>query len=137
MAEEHLIDDVSKAFELGSKYLAFGSQLKIRALYSGDHYWLVRWGAIPVGLLLGNIPFLIRKQDGLIVHELPFAEYHSDWELLMDAEKYGLEFDSALIQNLQNHFPAWETDDLSRLPELLSWRKRMILFFKRLFSRKT
>lgn len=145
MRNENAVDSIDKAQEIGDHFLALmfknqDTKMKVRILYEGDFYWFAYWGTIPFTPLLGNVPFLIRKEDGAIIENLPYDNVADRWELFEEGNELNLLYDAQMIENLKHNHPCWETDDPVVWPRPSGFKqdiKDLISFFKNLFLPKT
>lgn len=128
-----------KAHKIGSEHLnQWGSSdLKVRAIYEGDHYWMICYGTIPFSLLLGNNPFLIGKKDARIRENGNFYDHDGLVVFFENPDNKNETFDAQLIYVIEHNLPAWRTDDPAIFPFKLSFLRRMANHVKKIFSPKS
>ena len=128
-----------KAHKIGSEHLNHwgSSDLKVRAIYEGDHYWMICYGTIPFSLLLGNRPFLICKREARILENGYFDDHDGLVAFFENPDNKNETFDAQLIYVFEHNLPAWRTDDPVIFPRNLSLRQRLINYIKRIFSPKS
>ena len=128
-----------KAHKIGSEHLNHwgSSDLKVRAIYEGDYYWVIFYGTIPFSLIVGNWPFLIRKKDAKILANGNFCDPDGLVEYFENPDNKDEIFDSQLIYAIEHNLYTWQTDDPEIFPGRLSLRQRLINYIKRVFSPKS
>lgn len=128
-----------KAHKIGSEHLnQWGSSgLKVRAIYEGEHYWMICYGTIPFSLLLGNNPFLIGKKDARILENGNFDNHDGLVAFFENPDNKNETYDAQLIYVFEHNLPAWRTDDPAIFPFKLSFLRRMVNHVKKIFSPKS
>lgn len=127
------------ANKIGNEHLSQwgSSDLKVRAIYEGDHYWMICYGTIPFSWLLGNRPFLIRKKDAKILENGGFDDHDGLLAFFENPDNNNETFDAQLIYVFEHNLPVWRTDDPVIFPVILSFRQRMINHIKKIFFPKS
>jgi hypothetical protein len=127
-----------KAHKIGSEHLnQWGSSdLNVRAIYEGDHYWMICYGTIPFSLLLGNNPFLIDKKDARILENGNFGDHDGLVAFFENPDNKNETFDAQLIYVFEHNLYSWRTDDPVIFPRNLNLGQRLINQVKKIFSPK-